>query len=109
MFITAIIATAESRSAQSIHCPCAGAVAMRERRQDRDRRVHAGHEVGDRDARLLRAAAGQVVALAGDAHEAAHALDDEVVAGAIGVRTVLPEAGDRRSRRGADSARATLA
>ena len=30
------------------------------------------------------------------AHKATHALDDEVVARAIGVRAVLPESGDRR-------------
>ena len=30
---------------------------------------------------LLRSAAGELVALAGDAHQAAHALEDEVVAG----------------------------
>ena len=63
--------------------------------EDRHGRIHAGHEIGDRHARLLRTAAWQVIAFAGDAHESAHALDDEVVAGAIGVRTVLPEAGDR--------------
>ena len=74
----------------------AGAVAMRERGEDRRGRVHARHQVGDRDAGLLRPAARPVVALAGDAHEAAHPLDDEVVAGAIGVRTVLAEPGDRR-------------
>ena len=55
-----------------------------------------GHQVGDRDARLLRTAAGQIVALAGDAHEPGHALDDEIVAGAVRVGAVLPEAGDRR-------------
>jgi hypothetical protein len=73
----------------------ARAVAVRERGEHRDGRVQAGHEVGDRHAGLLRAAAGQVVALAGDAHEAAHALDDEVVARALRVRARLAEAGDR--------------
>jgi formyl-CoA transferase len=34
--------------------------------------------------------------LAGHAHEAAHALDDEVVAGTVRVRAVLAESGDRR-------------
>jgi hypothetical protein len=43
--------------------------AVGERRAHRDARVHAGHDVGDRDADALRSAAGQVVALAGDAHE----------------------------------------
>ena len=73
-----------------------GAIAVRKGCQQRDGRVHAGHQVGDRDAGFLRAAAGKVVALAGDAHEPGHALDDEVIAGAICVRPVLAEAGDRR-------------
>ena len=59
------------------------------------RGVHAGEQVGDRDADLLRAAAGQVVALAGHAHQPAHALDDVVVAGAVAVGAGLAEAGDR--------------
>ncbi len=73
----------------------ARAVAVRERGEDRDRRVQARREIGDRDARLLRAAARQAVALAGDAHEAAHPLDDEVVAGAVRVRARLAEARHR--------------
>ena len=73
----------------------AGLGAVRERRAHGDRRVHAGHDVGDRDARLLRPAAGQVVALAGDAHQPGHPLDHEVVAGPLAVRAGLAEAGDR--------------
>ena len=42
-----------------------------------------------------RPAARLAVGQAGDAHHPAHALDDEVVAGALGVGAVLPEAGDR--------------
>ena len=45
-----------------------------------------------------------VVALAGDRHEAAHALDDEVVAGAVAIRTGLAEAGDRAVDQAACSA-----
>ena len=70
----------------SMAWPCAGGVAVAQRREDRDRGVHAGEQVGHRDADLLRAAAGQVVALAGDAHQPAHALDRVVVAGALAVR-----------------------
>ncbi len=73
----------------------AGAVAVGQRGQHGDGGVHAGHQVGQRHAGLLRAAAGQVVALAGHRHQAAHALDQEVVAGAVRVRPVLAEAGDR--------------
>src|SRR4030095_7706798 len=66
-----------------------------ERRLNGDRRVHPGHKVGDRHAGFLRSAAGQVVTLAGDAHEPAHSLDDEIVPGAVRVRALLAEPGDR--------------
>jgi hypothetical protein len=66
-------------------------LAQGEGRLDRDGAVEAGEDVGIGDAGLLRRAAG----LAGDVHDPAHRLDDEVVAGAGGVGTVLPEAGDR--------------
>src|SRR5204862_4221256 len=55
---------------------------------------HSGQHVGDRDADLLRAGARLAVALAGDRHQPAHALEDEVVAWAGRVRSVLPEPGD---------------
>ncbi len=57
----------------------------------RDHRIQPGEDVGDRDAHLLRLAAG----LAGDRHQAADALDDEIVAGSWRIRPVLPETGDR--------------
>ena len=69
----------------------AGALAGDERRLDGDHRIEAGEDVGKGDADLLRLAVG----LAGQVHDAAHALDDEVVAGAVGVGAVLAEAGDR--------------
>src|SRR5713101_1604322 len=69
--------------------------AMRERRADRDRGVHAGDDVGDGDAGALRPAARRAVRFAGDAHHAAHALDHEVVAGALAIRAGLAEARDR--------------
>ena len=72
----------------------AGGVAVAQRREDGDRGIHAGEEVGDGDAHLLWAAAGQVVPLAGHAHQAAHALHGVVVAGAFSVRAGLAEAGD---------------
>ncbi|CUI69575.1 Uncharacterised protein [Achromobacter xylosoxidans] len=71
--------------------PFSGRVAMAQRRQDADRRVHARHDVGDADAHLHRRAVG----LAGQAHDAAHALDQEVIACAPGVGAGLAEAGDR--------------
>ena len=73
----------------------AGALAVGEGAEDGDGGVQPGQDVGERDARLLRPAARQRVALAGHRHQPAHALDHEVVAGALGVRAGLAEAGDR--------------
>src|SRR5262245_64763283 len=73
----------------------AGFGAVRERGANGDARVHAGDQIGDRDAGLLRPAARAVVALAGDAHQAAHALDHEVVARALAPRPGVAETGDR--------------
>jgi hypothetical protein len=78
-----------------MYWPTPATARLRDRRQDRRRRVHAGRQVGDCDASLLRTAARPIVALAGDAHEAADALDDEIVARAVGVRAGLSESGDR--------------
>ena len=72
-----------------------GALPARERGEDRGRRVHAGHQVGSGDAHLLRPAAGQVVTLAGDAHDPAHGLGDQIVAGAVRIGPRLAEARDR--------------
>ena len=69
----------------------AGARAVVQRRQDRNDRVDAGEQVGEGNPALLR----QAVRLAGDRHDPAHPLDDEVVAGAVRIGAVLSEAGDR--------------
>ena len=58
-----------------------------QRRQDRDRRIEAGEDIGEGDADLLRLAGG----LAGQVHDPAHALDDEVVAGARGIGPSWPK------------------
>src|SRR5206468_7172686 len=71
------------------------ALAPIEGGEDRDAGVEAGEEVDDRNADAHRPAAGLAVRKAGDAHQPAHALDDIVVAGTVGVGAVLPEAGDR--------------
>ena len=68
--------------------------AARQRGQHRHRGVHAGHQVDDGHAHFLRAAAGQVVALARHAHQAAHGLDHEVVGGVVRLRAILAKAGD---------------
>ena len=52
-----------------------------DRGENRHRRVHAGEYIGHGDAHFLRTAAGQVIALAGDAHQPAQPLEHEVVAG----------------------------
>src|SRR5262249_34716617 len=64
-------------------------------RRDREARVHPGHDVGDGNSDLLRAAARQLIALAGDAHQAAHALEDEIVSGEVRAWAVLAVAGHR--------------
>jgi hypothetical protein len=56
--------------------------------------VQAGEQVSHRHTHLLRSATGQVIALAGHAHQATHALDGVVVACAVLVRPGLAEAGD---------------
>src|SRR4029079_19111561 len=52
-------------------------------------------QVDDRDADAHRLPARLAVGLAGDAHQPAHALDDIIVSGAVGVRPILPESGYR--------------
>ncbi len=75
----------------SISPPEPGGRAADQRRLDRRDRVDAGENVGEGDADLLRLAVG----FAGQVHHPAHALDDEVVAGARRVGAVVAEAGDR--------------
>ena len=70
----------------------AGALGMAQRRQDGHGGVHAGEQVRHRHAHFLRPSA-DVIALAGDAHQATHALDGIVVAGALAVRPGLAETG----------------
>src|SRR5690606_8706880 len=83
----------------------AGLLGMAERGLDRDHGIEAGEDIGDRNARLLRLAAG----LSGDGHHSGHALDDEVVAGPRGVRTRLAEAGYRAvDEAGVDPAQALV-
>ena len=86
----------EQREVDELAAP--GSLARDQRRLDRDDAVEAGEEVADRDARPLR----RPVRLAGDVHEAGHALGQVVVAGALGVGTRLAEAGDRAIDRDAD-------
>jgi hypothetical protein len=72
-----------------------GLLPMRQCGEYRVAGIQAGQDVGQRDADFLRSGAVLVLGAAGDAHQAAHALDQEVIAGAGGIRPVLAEAGDR--------------
>ena len=65
--------------------------AARQRGEDRDRDPQPGGEVGHRQPGLHRPAA----ALAGEAHDPAHRLEDGVVAFAVRIRPALAEAGAR--------------
>ena len=67
-----------------------GEVAVAHRREQRHRRVHAGHDVVDRDWNL----AWRTVGLSGDADESAHSLGHHVVARTVSVWSGLPESGD---------------
>ena len=67
--------------AMSICCPSRSGLARAARRA-RDARIHAGHGSA-MQLRLSAAAARRIVAPPGEAHEAAHALDHEIVACAV--------------------------
>ena len=58
-------------------------LALHQRGEHAGGRIHAGHQVRHRDAHLFRTAARHAVGLARDAHQAAHALDQEVVTRAV--------------------------
>ena len=62
MFMLAIIDDLRVEQRHVDVLPFAGARAMEQRGEDRDGRVHAGRDVGDRDADPLRSAARQLVA-----------------------------------------------
>src|SRR5258706_11619554 len=80
---------AEQRRLDALAAP--GLLAGKQRREDALRREHTRQDVADRQA----AAVGGAVWIAGDAGDAAHALQDDVVAGPVGLGTLLAEAGDR--------------
>ncbi len=71
--------------------PLPGQVAMPQRRQDADAAVQPGEQVRHRHADLLR----QSIRLAGQAHDAAHRLDQAVIARPRRIRPGLAEPGDR--------------
>src|SRR5204863_6465760 len=71
--------------------PAAGPLACDERGGDRERSVERGGKVDRRDSDLHRRPAS----LAGDAHEAALGLQDEIETRALAVRAGAAESGDR--------------
>ena len=68
----------------------AGLFATRERGLDADDGIKASHDVSQGHPDLLRCAGG----IAGQVHDSAQTLDDEIIAGPRGVRTVLAKAAD---------------
>ena len=68
---------------------------MHERRDDAQRGIHAGHHVDHGDAGALRTTTGQIVALAGHAHQAAQRLRDRIVSRSRCVGTGLAVTGHR--------------
>jgi len=65
--------------------------AFRQRRLNADDAVKPGKDIGKGHADLLRLARR----IAGQVHDAAHPLDQEIVSGAMGIGAVLSKAGDR--------------
>jgi hypothetical protein len=59
--------------------------------QNRRRSINAGEHIRYRHTHLLRLP----IRRAGHAHQPGHALNDEIIPGAVCIRPVLPEPGDR--------------
>ena len=66
----------------------AALLALHERGKHGLRHIEAGHQIGDRSANLC----GRTVGIPGDVHHAGLALQDQVVARTVRVRTGSPEA-----------------
>ena len=74
--------------------PFPGPLGSTQRGQDGGAGVDTGEQVGDGNAHAQRPCPGGTIRATGDAHQAAHGLDQQVVASAAGVRPVLTEPGD---------------
>ena len=66
-------------------------LGMAKGHQDADGRIETGRQVRDRNAGLDR----RPIGLACDAHHPAHGLSDKVIAGPVGIGTILTKARDR--------------
>ncbi|MCY1520840.1 hypothetical protein D9M68_556320 [compost metagenome] len=75
--------------------PLPAALPPRQRGRDRKAGVHARCDIRDRDAHFLRTAARQSIGLASNAHQTAHALEDEVVPRTVPIGPRLAEPRDR--------------
>ena len=73
------------------HLPTPGLLPLAQRRLDADHGIETGQDIRIGHADLLRRAVG----FSGQVHDAAHALDDEIVSGPPGIGSILPEPGDR--------------
>src|SRR5262249_47483262 len=71
--------------------PMARALARDQRRLDGDDAIEPGEQIADRNTGLL----WRPLRLAGDAHDSRHALNEEVIAGALRIRARLSEASHR--------------
>ena len=72
-----------------------GLLPVDQGRLDGNGGIQPGHQISDGHPGLLWPTAGQVIALTGDAHQPAEALDNEIVTWLGGTRPSLAEAGDR--------------
>ncbi len=70
--------------------PLTGLFRLTQGCQDTGKREHPGQHIGDGYADLIRLADGR----SGDRHQAAHGLDDVIVAGVVAIAPGLAEAGD---------------
>ena len=71
--------------------PTAGSVPMAQRRQNPDAAIEPGEQIRERNSNLLRL----TLRLPGETHDAAHGLDQTVVARPHRIGPDLPKAGDR--------------
>ena len=79
----------QSSMEMSTHLAAAAALAFVEGAEDADGGEEAGRDVAEGEA----GADGRAAFFAGDAHDAAHALDDDIEGGLVAVGAGLAEAG----------------
>ena len=75
--------------------PQTAVIALLECGEYANRGIHACDDVRYRDTRFLWSTTREIIALTGDAHQATHTLNHEVIARALGIRTGLAKTRDR--------------